>query len=173
MTDRPSTFHIGQAGVYRVAAELLLRGVSVYFPALDRVGVDLVTEHGIRLQVKSARLRVRAKLSTRPAYYLHLGWAQQGAEHKPVRRARLYSEEVNYFVIWGIDEDRFWIVPAHVFDGRYCLMLYAGQREPVFKRPTTAFPQFAAHVYAHENRWDLLLPKAETIMPTLKVVGQE
>lgn len=172
MTDCVSTFHTGQAGVHRVAAELLLRGVNVYFPALDRAGIDLLTEQGLRIQVKSARLRVRSKLSNRPAYYLHLGWAQQGAAHRPIRRARKYSEEADYFVIWGIDEDRFWIVPASVFDGRYCLMLYAGQRQPVFKNPSQLYPQLAAPVYANEGRWDLLMPKSESVAPLI-AVGQE
>lgn len=87
---------------------------------------------GLRLQVKSATLRTRKtkqqlkdreKEYATTGYYLSLGWCQMGRIQTPIRRKRLYSEECDYFVIWGIDENRFWIVPSFVLDNRTCLIL--------------------------------------------------
>lgn len=125
------TIRIGEAGVLRVMSELILRGHAPYKPAVDDHGVDLMLGSGVRLQVKTATLRTHRKtnqnrrknefLST--GYYLSLGWCQAGRVHTPVRRKRMYSEECDYFIIWGIDENRFWIVPSFVLDNRTCLVL--------------------------------------------------
>lgn len=123
---------IGEAGVLRVMSELILRGHTPYKPAVDDHGVDLMLSTGIRLQVKTATLRTRMipvptkagmVKQARTSYNLTLGWAQQGANHNPVKRKRLYSEECDYFIIWGVDENRFWVVPSFVMDGRQCLVL--------------------------------------------------
>lgn len=171
MYQGTNSFLVGQAGVYRVASELLLRGVNVSFPAVDNAGVDLFTEHGLKVQVKAPRLRVCTGISTVPAYYLRLGCAQKGGKHQPVRRKRKYSEEVDYLVIWGVDEDRFWIVPAAVFDDRHLLMLPAGRREPVCVKTRGSFAPFAVHVYANEGRWDLLRPEEPVISTALTAVS--
>lgn len=141
----------GQAGVMRVASELMVRGENVLFPQVD-TGVDLLTGHGLRVQVKSAHLNNRYG---RLGYALTLGWRQRGSKQTPARR-RPYSEEVDYIVIWGIDEDRFWIVPAAVLDNIQCLLLWAGRTEPIHKGAKKDNP--SRTVYKCEGRWEDLLP---------------
>lgn len=104
------THGVGQAGVYAVASNLLLRGINVMFPAVDS-GIDLVAEGGIRIQVKSSRLSVNKGMPV-PAYHFNLSSWAAGADGKWKRRSRSWSEVVDYLVFWGIDENRFWIVPA-------------------------------------------------------------
>lgn len=125
-----NVIRVGEAGVLRVMSELILRGHSPYKPAVDDHGVDLMLSTGIRIQVKTARLRGLKKvipsngtLSVSPRYQLTLGCSQKGANHAYVKRARKYSEECDYFIIWGIDENRFWIVPSFIMDDRKCLVL--------------------------------------------------
>lgn len=142
--------YLGQAGVYRVASELSLRQISVYFPSVD-VGVDLITSTGKRLQVKTATIRNRV---SQPhlglGYYLSFGWEQHGNKQRAVRRGRTYSSEVDLFVIWGVDEDRFWICPASIFDGGQGMLLRPGKTGGVIRKG------IAQHVYEYENRWDLI-----------------
>jgi len=123
---------IGEAGVLRVMSELILREHAPYKPAVDDHGVDLMLGNGLRIQVKSATLRERRtralsggekKVFLSTGYYFSLGWGQSGRVHKPTRRKRMYSEECDYFIIWGIAENRFWIVPSFVLDNRTCLVL--------------------------------------------------
>jgi len=114
---------LGQAGVYRVMAELLLRGHRPYIPAVDDHGVDLALSTGVRIQVKTARLHTRKNWPRKPIYHLTFGWAQIGRTHIPIRRKKNYSSECDFLIIYGVDENRFWIVPSFLLDGRTCLML--------------------------------------------------
>lgn len=124
---------IGEAGVLRVMSELILRGHSPFKPAVDDHGVDLMLSSGLRIQVKTATLRTRKSetkhlkdgdvISEVTGYHLSLGWTQSGRIHAPIRRKRAYSEECDYFIIWGVDENRFWIVPSYLMDNRTCLVL--------------------------------------------------
>lgn len=103
-------------------SELILRGHCPYRPAVDDKGVDLVLSNGVRLQVKTARLHKR-KHHAAPAYNLTLGWTKLGRVQSPIRRPRRYSEECDFLVIFGVDENRFWIVPSYLVDGKHCLQL--------------------------------------------------
>jgi len=97
----------GKAAEYRVASELILRGIVPCFPALD-TGVDLVTTDGVRIQIKSCR----TTYSSGAAHFSlcsrkkdgKLGW-------------RKFSEECDFFILWHITTDRFWIAPSALFDG--------------------------------------------------------
>jgi hypothetical protein len=145
---------VGQAGVHRVMSELALRNVSGYLPSID-VGVDILTNEGVRIQVKAAHLRARKISKGQPSYQFGIGWCQVGNAHKPQRRLRAYSTECDFFVLWGIDEDRFWIVPSKVFDNRQILLLYPGRTKSLIRR----LDGFVDQVYQGEDRWDLLMPK--------------
>jgi hypothetical protein len=161
----------GQAGVYRVASELSLRHVGVYFPSVD-TGVDLITSTGKRLQVRAATIRNRSQPHLGLGYYLSLGWGQRGSKQRAVRRPRKYSEEVDVFVIWGVDEDRFWICPANVLDGGQGLLLRPGKKEPKINKG------FAMSVYKYEGRWDLItenprLPVSNPLPAYAAIVNNE
>ena len=114
----------GQAGVYRVASELLLRGFNPQFPAVD-CGYDLSVEGGVRVQVKSGHLRMNSKVYPQGAYWFKLtrGPVAQG-NHRVRRRApRVFSQECDFVVFWGIEQQRFWIVPSAVLDNKSLVVL--------------------------------------------------
>ena len=148
--------------MYRVAAALMVRGMNVYFPAIDN-GVDLVTATGLRIQVKSSRAIRRAMSKDHLTYGFRLGSATKGAQRTFRIRPRAYADEVDFFVLWGIDEDRFWIAPSSVFDKRSLLLLVVGR--------STSYSDFARTVYEGENRWDLLLPQPAAESPLKLVAG--
>lgn len=109
----------GQAGVWRVASMLALRGMNPLFPGVDH-GYDLMIGKGVRIQVKSTHKR-----------FDHLVYQKTGAYHFHLRRSayargnntlvknapRIFSESSDFVVLWGIDEDRFWVVPSSEVDG--------------------------------------------------------
>jgi hypothetical protein len=167
----PNLF-LGQAGLHRVLAELLRRGVNAYIPAID-VGVDLLTGTGLRVQVKSGRLRTRnatAPAMRGPAYFFAPSVKYRGSPERRQRgwTFRRFAEEVDFVVFWGIDEDRFWIIPASLADGLKSLVLHPGRTTGQQGSRTQA-------VYAHERRWDLLgaAPEVTTSneAPALHVIG--
>ena len=120
MRKMPPRIAQGQAGVYAVAAQLLLRGINVCFPAVDR-GSDLTTDWGTRIQVKCGHRRYGAwggsyhfcLDSGQTLYTRGDGYAKGKRLHK-----RMFSEECDFFVMWGIEDNFFWIVPAAALDGK-------------------------------------------------------
>lgn len=103
----------GQAGVWQVASQLALRGLNPYFPGVD-LGCDLLAEGRIRLQVKAASLRKHVKVYPDGAYWFKFWQSAIATGENNVRRRgqRDYSACVDFLILWGVNENRFWIVPA-------------------------------------------------------------
>jgi hypothetical protein len=95
---------IGQAGTFRVMSELLLRGHVPSVPSVD-TGVDILLDNGLRIQVKTSHLR------SHPNY-------PEGVYHFSIRdsnfgkRYRDWSKIVDFMVFWGVEESRFFVIPA-------------------------------------------------------------
>lgn len=95
---------IGRAGEYAVAAQLLIRGITVHFPAVD-TGVDLIAGERVRVQVKTARLQ-----PARSAYSFSL---RSGPKpNGKIRPQKDWSKACDVMVFWGIDTNRFWVIPS-------------------------------------------------------------
>jgi predicted DNA-binding protein YlxM (UPF0122 family) len=95
---------IGQAGAFRVASELLLRGHVPSVPAVD-TGVDIILDNGLRLQVKSVSLRPHPGYD-QGAYCFSIKDNNYGS------KKRDWAKVVDFLIYWGIDESRFFVVPA-------------------------------------------------------------
>lgn len=110
--------HVGMVGVYRAAAELLLRGYKPYVPVVDSHGVDLMVVPNIRLQVKSATLAPAGRGTNQPGYPFDLRRTRTKANRPLIRDRRIYSSSCDFVVLHGINENLFWIVPAKVLDDK-------------------------------------------------------
>lgn len=99
---------------------LALRGQQVHFPGVDH-GYDLLMNHGVRVQVKSAMLKDTYYASC--SYNFHLRKCAYARSNKNIMpaRTRTFSEECDFVVLWGVDEDRFWVAPANLLDGVHFL----------------------------------------------------
>jgi hypothetical protein len=102
-TTRKGRLMIGQAGTFRVASNLLLRGHVPSFPSVD-TGVDILLDNGLRIQVKSR------SLMEHPGY-------PEGAYPFSMKEnnrngKRDWTGIVDFLIFWGINEDRYFIVPA-------------------------------------------------------------
>ena len=136
------TGRVGQQGVNLLISELLAHGLCPYQPVLDDHGVDLMLSNGARLQVKTAHLS-RSKRAINKGIYAFscsrnvyitpgrdiksypggrrfqngIGWAR-----------REFAKECDFVVLIGLDERRFWIIPALVVDSRKETTLMVGPR---------------------------------------------
>jgi len=110
----------GMAGVYQVAAQLCLRGMNPHFPAVD-IGADLVVDGGIRIQVKAAHLREGGPYPD-GAYWFKLG-KMTIRQRRQTWVSVSFPEICEFAVFWGIEENRFWIVPAEYLEGHQCLVI--------------------------------------------------
>jgi len=116
MRQAPPTLLLGQAGVWRVAAMLALKGLNPQFPGIDN-GCDLTVEGLVRLQVKATRLRPHPSYD-QPIYMLHLRRPAFARGNNTLVKSstRCFSDDCDFVVLWGVDEDRFWIIPAKELD---------------------------------------------------------
>jgi hypothetical protein len=148
-----------KAAEWAVASQLALREIIPMFPAVD-LGVDIVLLNGLRLQVKSASLRLNNRgmdgISHNPGYLFDL---RRGAWFSTERRykktgLRPYSEVADYFVLWGIDENRFFIVPTSVKKST----IWFSKRGYVSKSSNRSlYDQITVQRLADtEDKWDLL-----------------
>ena len=112
----------GKAGEYRVASELILRGCVPAFPAID-LGCDLMIDHGVRIQVKSMHL-TKCGRRVIPHYYFTPSIRRvTDKKQYVILKDRKMSDECDFVVAWGINENRFWIIPAHLLDGKMSVSL--------------------------------------------------
>lgn len=145
-----------QAAVWTVAAQLALRGHVPLFPGLD-VGYDLVLDNGLRLQIKSSMIKHQAKQNYPfGAYGFQLLRGAWDSNAKKYKRSNLrpYSEVADFFVLWGIDENRFFILPTAnagkaIWFGRKGFESKSNNRK-VFGKITEQ------RLVDMEDRWDLL-----------------
>ena len=123
----------GKAGEYAVAAQLMIRGVPVFFPGAD-YGVDILTSKGCRIQVKSAHISSSPKMVKQHGEGAYLFPLHQSRRF-PMSNSRVRviktprpSEYCDVMVFWGIEQNRFWVVPAPLCDNAYLFCL--GKQNP-------------------------------------------
>jgi hypothetical protein len=118
---------VGKAGEHAVACQLMLRGLDVGFLGVG-VGTDLVAENGCRIQVKSGHLCNSDKRGS--AHYMILlrktvAYRRRStvdSEPKVLYR-KPFSEMCDVVVFWGIEQNRFWVVPSKLCDDCYAVRL--------------------------------------------------
>ena len=106
MADKNANRRIGQAGVMRVKAELMLRGFDVAEPDVD-CGVDLIAwDHRSinRIQVKATTQRFSKNYCS--FHTTKLVYKDKG------KRANYDPKEVDYIICVSIPLNEYWIVPA-------------------------------------------------------------
>lgn len=115
MREQKQSALTGKAGEYAVAAQLLLRGVSPLWPSVDN-GHDLMTIDGCRIQVKCAHLYNHPD---GPRYHFPLPKTRRMPNSDKTTKLvvrKPFAEICNFVVFWGIEQNRFWIVPATLAD---------------------------------------------------------
>lgn len=144
----PKNLAHGQAGVYRVASELLLRGYTPCLPIVD-IGADLMLQEGLRIQVKTASLR-KSKPYPNGAYWFKLGRTERVKNTQIFRTGRIFSEECDFVVLFGIDESRFWVVPTNLMDNHQCVVV--GPKIHIITR--LDMPTTSSLIRPCEDGWD-------------------
>jgi hypothetical protein len=141
---------VGKAGEYAVAVQLLLRDILPLWPSVD-LGYDLETDGHCRLQVRCSHL---SSYDGREACYNFLL-----KKTKPIPKTntqaimvpcRAFAEVCDFVVFWGIEQNRFWIVPSAVCDELKGIRLGANGIKP-------HCDSLVAKIRLCENDWDKIL----------------
>lgn len=99
-----SNRQIGAVGVSRVASALLRLGYSVLAPLEDYSGYDLVAEK----RGKFTRIQVKTSERKDPNRNRYGFMTAKGLN----KSKTIYKSGVDAFVLWGMDDDIFWLVRA-------------------------------------------------------------
>jgi len=97
--------------VSRVASALLRLGYSVLAPLEDFAGYDLVAEK----RGKFTRIQVKTSEKRDPRRNRYGFMTAKGCTDR-----QTYKSGVDVFVLWGMDEDLFWVVGAKECRKRNC-----------------------------------------------------
>jgi hypothetical protein len=150
---------IGQAGVYAAASQLMLAGHNVLFPSVDN-GYDLLIENGLRIQVKAASLIFQSSPMYKEGVYAfdlrRSCYDPNTANHQSTQKYRTYTDVADFFVLWGIDEGRFWIIPTSIKNKK----IFFPRRNSIARTNSHSTPYWTKKSFekeaSMENRWDLL-----------------
>ena len=149
---------VGMAGVYAVASRLCMLGHVAFFPSVDD-GVDVMLGNGVRLQVKCGTLRNHPGykhgvycIDTARMYK----WEGQVRSYKP----RSYKEKVDFVIFWGIEENRFFVIPA----GKITGAIWIPSKVGFSLSPRNAKKKSVAMVASFEEAWHLLDDKSAVEM---------
>jgi hypothetical protein len=146
----------GKAGEMAVASQLALRGVNVYLPLCDS-GVDMMTEEGCRIQVKCGRIRTSpSMLKSYPegVFTFHFPRKKYLATAKGQVRERInrkFSDYCDVVVLWGADQNRFWIIPSDLLDGMQCIAIGHNR---TYRSPAASVSSL---IRAQENAWETII----------------
>lgn len=144
----------GEASVMAVALKLTWLGYRVFKPVVDDHGVDLAVlgENGkaARIQVKSASLGTRYKygVESSPQYAFELGKVKANYAEGLKTESRVFSNEVEFVILHGVEDDRYWIVPAEILDNKKSVAISTAARD--FGSPE----RFGNILRSKENAWD-------------------
>lgn len=106
--------YTGKAGEYRVASELLLRGINVAEMAIDNGGVDLITiPGGKKIQVKTSRSEYTNTRGYRYPVYLFCTRRKKYVNSRnKTLRPKIQPENIDFLICWCVDHDWFFIIPS-------------------------------------------------------------
>ena len=145
--DRQHSAYVGAAGVFAVASRLCLLEHSPSVPTVD-IGVDIVLENGLKIQVKAGHFRKDPR--TAGQYYVVDAKRLSRSIGKRKGESK-YVGVVDFLVYWAIDENRFFVFPMRDdFKG-----IYITSKTGAFKRLSTKCDSYQM-VRDHEEAWHLL-----------------
>lgn len=144
----------------------MFRGMRTALPCVDDRGVDIIVLPSIRVQVKSAYLRHHHRVYPQGAYWFKFvhGSIVIGNNRIKKRGPRRFSDECDFVILHGIDQGRFWIVPAHILDGKtLCVVGPDAVASDTPRGVTTGRFALVRQIRECEGRWDYLTGALATI----------
>ena len=128
---------IGKAGELRVRSELLLR--DIHCGVFDQdVGADVFLANGKLIQVKTSLRPIHDKKSYNWKYSFNLRQAKvrnkgNGLYERRYMR-RNYSGVVDYFILWCVQDNVFYIIPEDKIGAKISLTISTPDKLRTYKR---------------------------------------
>jgi hypothetical protein len=142
------------AGVFAVCEQLCRAGHTPFIPSVD-FGVDLMLDNGLRIQVKAAQARVHPGYSQGVySFDVRKGWMRKKGEIvSHAYSDRNYADSCDFFIFFGAQERRFFVVPVGVVGNRSIWIPMRGNASMKRVKQTNCI---ANEVVKFEDAWHLL-----------------
>lgn len=153
---------IGKAGELRVRSELILQGFNPAICDFDD-GTDIILSNGKKIGVKTASRPERSKQNYAYAYRFSLmvPRVRQGDGHSNYRKvkkvylARDWSNYVDYWALWCIQDNIFYIIPRNAMtSSKIAIYMPAPIEERIYKKHT--MKQSISKYEKYKNNWEQL-----------------
>ena len=153
------TILIGAAGELRVRSELLLREISAAVFDQD-LGVDIITDKGKRIQVKTSLKPIHDKKSYSYRYSFSVRQPQvrvskkgSGLYEKRYTR-RDYKNVVDFFIFWCVRDNLFYIVPEKDVGQKISIVMATPIKKRKYKKHT--WKKSVSKYEKYRDNWDQL-----------------
>lgn len=141
---------IGKAGEYRVASELMLRDHHVYIPIVDN-GIDMILDNGKTIQIKCGHVHERPINGCDNSYYSFSFVKSSSYFRKLKHGGKIEAHKlvnVDFVILWGIDDNEFYIIPAEKVRGNLDITITADKDTRTVARWNQWLP--------YRNNWGIL-----------------
>ena len=145
--DKKYYMKIGKAGELRIASELLLRG---YNPSLmlEISEADIILSNGLKIQIKT---------STRNHQRYHFSFKSWKKQHdKPRKQEKHKLLNIDFVILWGIENDYFFIIPVEKLKNATEKKKTATIRMFTEKSELKNMQRENDWIFKYQDRWDLL-----------------
>lgn len=153
-----NTQAVGLAGELRVRSELILRG---FHPATFDYddGTDIILSNGKRIGVKTASRPLYRPKSYSYVYMFSLKWQKirEGdgvANYKKVYDKRDWSNHVDYWILWCIRHDLFYIIPNSEVRAKFAFVVPTPDEKRKYKKQT--WKETYSKYDKYKNNWEQL-----------------
>ena len=148
---------LGKAGELRVRSELLVRGIGCGSFDFDN-GTDIITDSGLKIGVKTAKRPARDNKSYSWKYSFSIRVPQvrnyKEGLYKKVFTKRDYSNFVNYWVFWCINDDIFYIIPNNKIGQKVSLVIPTPSEKRIYQKHT--WKKSKSKYEKYKNDWEQL-----------------
>ncbi len=142
ISGRHMTGYVGKSGEYRVISELLFRGYDVLQPVADS-GIDLYSNNKA-IQIKTARAYHTDNPYPHRSYNFNFILSATPSHGIKVH----HLERVDCVILWAVDEDDFYIIPADKIRGKTGIQFTADHDKRTQSKWNRWLP--------YRNNWDVL-----------------
>lgn len=135
-SENLTSVQIGMAGDYRIASELILRGLTPARPAVDCPIDWIIVENGKRLQVKtSLKPHDTGDYGTGYNFSLRVTKLRKKAKllYQGERKPFAY-EDIDFVICWCVDDGDFYVIPVELVKGQSRIHIAYGVDEKKRKR---------------------------------------
>ncbi len=153
-----SSIAVGKAGELRVRSELILQGFHPAVCDFDD-GTDIILDNGVKIGVKTASRPTYHKQSYAWRYHFSIKVTQVrkgngNGIYKKKYVERNWKNYVDYWIVWCIQDNFFYIVPSKEIKKKFAIIIPAPDEKRKYQKHT--WKETKSKYEKYKNNWKQL-----------------